>query len=76
MSVKATTKLVREGDLVAEVSVELVDDAGDWSPALSVEAAAKLDEVRRALRLRDVARASRLADHLYRLTPLALTDAR
>ncbi len=76
MTVKATTKLVREGDLVAEVRVELVEDAGEWSPALSIHDARRLDEVRQALRSHDVARASRLADHVYRLTPLAITDAR
>ena len=76
MSGKATTKLVREGDLVAEVSVRLGNDAGEWSPALSVSDATKLDEVRQALRAHEVAGAARLADHVYRLTPLALTDAR
>ncbi len=73
---KVSTKLVREGDLVAEVSVELQDDAGAWSPTLSIGDATKLDDVRRALRSGDVRRASRLADHVYRLTRLALTDAR
>jgi hypothetical protein len=76
MNMKVSTKLVREADLVAEVSVELLDDAGAWSPALSIGDATKLDDVRRALRSGDVRRASRLADHVYRLTPLALTDAR
>ena len=76
MREKAATKLVREGDLVAEVSVCLRNDAGEWSPALSVSDATKLDEVRQALRARDVPGAARLADHVYRLTPLALTDAR
>jgi len=76
MTVKAMTKLVREGDLVAEVHVDLLDDAGGWSPTLSVHDATKLDEVREALRSRDLGRASRLAAHVYRLTPLALTDAR
>lgn len=76
MNVKVTTKLVREGDLVAEVSVELLADAGEWSPALSVHDATKLDDVRQALRSGDIGRASRLADHVYRLTPVALTDAR
>jgi hypothetical protein len=76
MNGKTTTKLVREGDLIAEVSVHLVTDAGGWSPALSVCDATKLDDVRVALRAHDLAHAWRLADHVYRLTPLALTDAR
>lgn len=71
MSIKSMAKLVREGDLVAEVTVELREDAGDWSPTISVEDATKLDEVRRALRSGDVRRASGLADRVYRLTPLA-----
>lgn len=73
---RSTTKLVREGDLVAEVNVGLLDDAGAWSPVLSVDDATKLDDVRQALRSGDLRRASQLADHVYRLTPLALGDAR
>jgi len=76
MSRKTETRLVREGDLVAEVVVALLDDAGDWSPTISVQDATKLDDVRRALRSGDVRHAAQLATHLYRLTPLALTDAR
>ena len=45
---KSTLKLVREGDQVAEVSVLPLDDAGSWSPVLSVDDANKLDEVRMA----------------------------
>ena len=48
MNGKAATKLVREGDLVAEVSIRLVMDVGEWSPALSLDDATKLDEVRQA----------------------------
>jgi hypothetical protein len=62
---RSTTKLVREGDLVAEVSVQLLDDAGSWSPALSVDDAARLDNVREALRTRDLRRAADLAEHVY-----------
>jgi len=71
VTIKSVAKLVREGDLVAEVTVELREDAGDWSPTMSVQDATKLDEVRQALRSGDVRRASRLADRVYRLTPLA-----
>jgi len=73
---KSTPKLVREGDLVAEVNVRLLDDAGTWSPVLSVDDATKLDEVRLALRAGNLGRAAQLAEHVYRLTPLALGDAR
>jgi hypothetical protein len=34
---RSTLKRVREGDLVAEVSVQLLDHAGPWSPVLSVD---------------------------------------
>jgi hypothetical protein len=74
--VKLTTKLVREGDFVAEVTVQLLDDAGPWSPALSVDDATRLDEVREALRTGDLRRAADLAEHVYRLTPLAIGDVR
>ncbi|MCR4339806.1 MAG: hypothetical protein NUW01_07970 [Gemmatimonadaceae bacterium] len=76
MSNKKATKLVREGDLVAEVGIELLGEKGGWSPYLSVRDATRLDEVRLALRSGDVREASRLADRVYRLTPVSLTDAR
>ena len=70
MNTKATKKLVREGDLVAEVDVNLVDAEGGWAPYLSRDDAYKLDEVRDALRAGDVKRASQLASRVYRLTPV------
>jgi hypothetical protein len=68
---KSTMKLVREGDLVADVRIQLLNDAGAWSPALSPEDAARLDDVRGALRSGDLHLASQLADRVYRLVPLA-----
>jgi len=73
---KMVTKLVREGDLVAEVAVELRDDAGAWSPTMSVDDAAKLDRVRAALLRGDVSAAGQVADHVYRLTPVATGGGR
>lgn len=70
MSRRSVTRLVREGNLVAEVAVELIDVEGGWAPYLSLEDAYKLDDVRGALRAGDIQRAARLADHLYRLTPV------
>lgn len=67
---KATQKLVREGDLAAEVEVNLVDAEGGWAPYLSLDDANKLDDVREALRAGDVRRASRRASRVYRLTPV------
>jgi hypothetical protein len=70
MNVKSTKKLVREGEFVAEVNVNLVETEGGWAPYLSVDDAYKLDDVRDALRAGDVKRASRLATRVYRLTPV------
>lgn len=68
---KHRKKLVQEGDYVAEVEVELLEDEQGWSPYLSLDDASKLDEVREALRRGDLPAASRLA-RVYRLTPVAV----
>ena len=70
MSVRSTSRLVRGGEFAAEVDVELVEADGGWAPYLRLEDACKLDDVRDALRAGDIARASRIADRVYRLTPL------
>lgn len=70
MSARSARRLVREGDFVAEVDVNLVEAEGGWTPYLSVEDAYKLDDVRDALRAGDVKRASQLATRVYRLTPV------
>lgn len=70
MNAKSSKRLVREGNLAAEVDVMLVEADGGWTPYLSIEDAYKLDDVRDALRAGDVKRASRLASHVYRLTPV------
>ena len=70
MSTKAARRLVREGDFVAEVDVDLIEAEGGWTPYLSLEDAYRLDDVREALRAGDVSRASRLASRVYRLTPI------
>ena len=71
MNTVESTRLVREGDLLAEVRVDLLEDEGGWSPYLSVDDAAKLDDVREALRRGDLEDASRLSSRLFRLIPLA-----
>jgi len=63
------TKLVRENDLVAEVTVERIESDDPWAPYLSVEDARKLDSVRLALRHGDVVAARRYGP-VYRLTPV------
>jgi len=67
---KTHTKLIREGRYIAEVDVELIETADDWSPYLSVEDSHKLDDVRNALKQRDLRAALRLA-RVYSLTPVA-----
>ena len=70
MSTRVTKKLVREGDLAAEVEVNLLEAEGGWAPYLSLDDAYKLDDVREALRAGDIKRAARLATRVYRLTPV------
>ncbi len=74
MNVTQSTRLVREGSLIAEVRVELLEDETGWSPYLSVDDAKKLDDIRDALKAGDLTRASTLSDQIYRLTPLATTE--
>ena len=69
MKTKHKTKLVHEGDFVAEVPVELTETEEGWSPFLSVEDAQKLDEVRAALRRGDLKSAARIG-RIFRLTPV------
>jgi len=69
MTTRKQTKLVHEGQYAAEVDVQLIDSEEGWGPYLSVEDAARLDEVRRALQGEDLAAALRLA-RVYRLTPV------
>ena len=71
MSTRQYTKLVHEGEYVAEVDVELIETDSGWSPYLSLDDAFKLDDVREALRRGDVRAASRGA-RLFTLTPVAV----
>ena len=64
------TKLIQEGEYVAEVQVELSETDDEWSPYLSLDEAYKLDEVREALRRGDVRVAARHA-RIFTLTPVA-----
>jgi len=70
MRTRRHTKLVHEGNYVAEVEVELIDSETGWSPYLSVEDAYKLDDVRDALRRGDIETASRLGQ-VFALSPVA-----
>jgi hypothetical protein len=71
MTARRQTKLVHEGDYVAEVEVDLIQADEGWSPYLSLDDAYRLDDVREALRRGDIKAASRLA-RVYALTPVAV----
>ena len=71
MNTRRYTKMVHEGEYVAEVDVELIYTDEGWSPYLSLDDVYKLDDVREALRQGDVKSAARLA-RVYTLTPLGI----
>ena len=71
MKKRRCTKLVHEGQYVAEVDVGLIDMNKGWSPYLSLDDAYKLDDIRNALRRGDVKSAARLA-RIFTLTPIAV----
>ena len=71
MMKRRRTKLVHEGQYIAEVEVELIETEDEWSPYISLEDAYKLDDVREALRQRDIKAAS-LQGKVYTLTPVAM----
>lgn len=60
MNKRHHTKIVREGQYVAEVELELIDTDAGRSPYLSLEDAYKLGDVRTALRCGDLKTAARL----------------
>lgn len=61
MSKRKHTKFVHEGKYVAEVDIEIIDTTDGWSPYLSLDDALKLDDVREALKRKDIATASKIA---------------
>lgn len=71
MTEKNTTKLIHEGEYVAEVDVALIITEDEWSPYLSLQDAYKLDDVRRALRQGDVQSAAKMA-RVFKLIPVAV----
>ncbi len=70
MKHRKKSKYVHEGQYVAEVDVELLEDETGWSPYLSIEDAYKLDDVRDALRRRDLESAAKYG-RIYELRPVA-----
>ena len=71
MRMRHHTKLIHEGEYVAEVDVELIDSDEGWSPYLSLDDARKLDKVRESLRKGDLKKASTLS-RIFILTPVAV----
>jgi hypothetical protein len=65
------TKVILEGKFAAEIDVELVEDEAGWSPYLSIEDAAKLDDIRDALKRGDIKKASKYG-RVFNLTPVAV----
>ena len=63
-------KLIHEGKYVAEVSVELIDEPGGWSPYLSIDDMEKLESVKYALRNGDLVTAAKYGD-VYELHPVS-----
>jgi len=70
MRARKHTRLVREGEFVAEVEVDLIESEEGWAPYLSLEDAYKLDDVREALRRGDIEAAGKLG-RVYALKLLA-----
>jgi hypothetical protein len=70
MTVRKTTKLIREGKFAADVPVELIEDETGWSPYLSLEDARRLEAVRLALRDGDIAAAAKYG-RVFELTPVS-----
>ena len=70
MTKRKIVKLIRHGQYAAEVEVELIYEAGGWSPYLSIEDALKLDHVREALQHSDLEAAAQLA-RIFELVPVA-----
>ena len=65
-----TVRLVRAGNYVAEVAVELIVDEDDWSPSFSLDDALKLDAARLALEAGDIREASKYG-RVFELTPVS-----
>jgi len=71
MHSRTHTKMIHEGQYVAEVEVTLINTTDDdWAPYLSLDDALKIDAIREALRSNDIATAKESAK-IYRLSEVA-----
>ena len=71
MTKRKNTKIVKEGNYLAEIDIELIDSGDSFAPFLSLEDAQKLDEVREALRAGDIETATKKAK-VFILKPIAV----
>ncbi len=65
------SKLIHEGEYVADVDVELIYTDEGWSPYLTLDDAEKLDEIRDSIRKGELRQAAHYA-RVYTLTPISL----
>jgi hypothetical protein len=72
MNTKPQTKIIRQGEYIAEIEITLTYTEDDWSPYLSLEEAEKLDKLRLALQNNDLKTATQLA-RIYHLTPVTVS---
>ena len=70
MKQRKRSKYVHEGQYVAEIDVELLEDDTGWSPYRSVEDAHKLNDVRDALRQGELEAAAQYG-RIYELLSVA-----
>ncbi len=71
MNKRKQIKSIREGNYLAEVTVEILETSESWSPYLFLKDAYKLDDVREALQKNDLEKAMRLAK-IYTLQPISV----
>lgn len=69
MRTRRQTKIVKEGQNLATVLVDVMDVETGWAPYLAIDDAYRLDDVRLALRRGDLKTATRLAE-VFTLTPV------
>ena len=67
---KKQTKLIHEGDYVAEIEIMIEQSDGPWAPYVSPNEAMKLDAVRLALRKNDIEAAAKYGK-VYRVSLVA-----
>jgi len=71
MHSRSHTKMIHEGNYVAEIEVLLINPTDDaWAPYLSLDDVIKLDTVREALRKNDIVTAKKYSK-VYKLSEVA-----